>query len=791
MKRMPFDLGKAFSDDLSRGAADDAPAKPGIPFLLPCALLLWAAAAAAYAGLEGAGARQAMQVALALGGACALAVAVAAAARRRGAVLAAFLVAGSALGASASCAYHAAAEDVPDGRQRVELELASDERATAFGAYCSARFTTEDGRSGKATVFFDEPTGLLAGCRLACEASFSPVSDDYRSRSYYSGETAQLDAGDSSLLPLAAPLQAVCDVRRSAIDLIARHGGDQAGVLQALVCGYRGTIQEDGVYEAFKACGLAHVVAVSGAHLAIVTMVFGWALRRLRAPRVATLAASVAFVGAYLVFAGVPVSAVRAAVMVVMSLVAGVAGRRNATANSLAVCMVAFLVSDPSSCVSVSLFLSAASTLGIVLFASLVSSWLGALPSALRASVAEPVGLTLSSNLLTMPFSAAAFGMVPVLSVPANVVATPLFTAGCVCGLVCTLAGCAFPAVAAPAIGLASLAAFPLQAFVSWASLLPFACVEVELPAAAMLALSAAGACALWLAWPRVRTAAFGGALAAGLFAYVLLAFCMPAPAGDAIVMLDVGQGDALLVRSEGRTLLVDTGNEDRRLRDALAREGVRRLDAVAVTHPDADHCASLASLAGYADIGSFACAASMLECGCAKCEGLVGEAEAIVGEGNMVGLRVGDVLSVGRFRLEVVWPSAYEDEGGNADSLCLLARVDCDGDGRIDGRALLTGDAERDQLDAMLEAGLLEDVDVLKVGHHGSKAALSEEALSALAPEAALVSCGAGNRYGHPAPDTLAMLEAAGALAFRTDERGTVTASFARDGVTVSAQSK
>ena len=164
--------------------------------------------------------------------------------------------------------------------------------------------------------------------------------------------------------------------------------------------------------------------------------------------------------------------------------------------------------------------------------------------------------------------------------------------------------------------------------------------------------------------------------------------------------MLDVGQGDAFLVSSCGQTLLVDTGNEDRKLRDALASVGVRRVDAVAVTHPDDDHCASLQSLVSYADVGAFLCAAPMLECGCEKCKGLLETAKAAVGEEGVTALDVGDVLHVGRFEMEVVWPESYEDEGGNADSLCLMARLDCDGDGAFDWKALFTGDAESGQLE-------------------------------------------------------------------------------------------
>ena len=90
-----------------------------------------------------------------------------------------------------------------------------------------------------------------------------------------------------------------------------------------------------------------------------------------------------------------------------------------------------------------------------------------------------------------------------------------------------------------------------------------------------------------------------------------------------------------------------------------------------------------------------------------------------------------------------------------------------------------------------MLQAGLLEDIDVLKVGHHGSKASLDEKALAVLKPELALVSCGEGNRYGHPSPDALSLLSSVGAHVARTDESGTVRVRFDQDGVTLSGNCK
>ena len=117
---------------------------------------------------------------------------------------------------------------------------------------------------------------------------------------------------------------------------------------------------------------------------------------------------------------------------------------------------------------------------------------------------------------------------------------------------------------------------------------------------------------------------------------------------------------------------------------------------------------------------------------------------------------------------------------------MCLVADADLDDDGSPDWRALFTGDAERDQLRALIDEGLVGAVDIYKVGHHGSKNALDDEEAAVLAPRIALVSAGAGNRYGHPAPDTLDRLEAAGARICRTDEQGDVSCKLTRERIEV-----
>ena len=355
-------------------------------------------------------------------------------------------------------------------------------------------------------------------------------------------------------------------------------------------------------------------------------------------------------------------------------------------------------------------------------------------------------------------------------------------------GLVGAVAALAVPAAGSPLLAGAALASEALCAAARACASLPCAGVPVDLPVVPALAGAAVLAAALWALWPppSPRTAALvAGASAAAALAVVLVA---PRLAGDEIVMLDVGQGDAFVVRSEGAAVLVDTGNQERLLREGLARHAVLRLDAVVVTHGDDDHMGALASLKGVVQVDRVLVAADALACPCEACARLRGDAAALVGEGAVQGLAQGDRLHVGAFDLEAVWPARFADGGGNADSLCLLARADADGDGAADWTALLAGDAEHEQLAAMEEQGLVGRVDVLKVGHHGSKNALTPELAAALSPRIALVSAGAGNRYGHPADKTLRELADAGAQIWRTDEAGDVSCKSTAQGIAVAS---
>ena len=788
----PFVIRETVADDTPASRADaDAPSKPGITPLFVFALALWPCCAAAYELLRVMPA--ALPYLLALASAVCVALAVLLFVRR--VPLVGVLMLGVALGiaCAASAAYRLDAASLPEESVAGDwrFTLIEDAAPSAYGSTAYAEAQSACGITVRCTIYFSEFVPLLAGDGFEARATLKGVNARESSYTWSKGIVAEAHlSGEPDLTSPDDATGALRDLRHDAIDLLREHGGDRAGLLEALICGYRADVADTELYADFTATGLVHIIAVSGSHLVVVTALFCGVLRLMRLPKAACVAVSAFFVIAYTVFAGVPISAVRAAAMALVALSSYVARRRSATLNALALVVVGFIAADPAAAVSVSLFLSAASTCGIVLFCPLFISWFGDVSGPVCTLVAEPVAMTSASALLTQPFSAALFSQLPLVAPVANIAAAPLFTLACGVGLACTIIGLACPAAAPVAAGTAALCVAPLACVTQALASVPFCCIAVSIPLGAALGVSALAAGALWIAWPSLRPAHLGTVAALALATCAVAIALIPLAHGDEIVMLDVGQGDAFLVRSEGRSVLIDTGNQDARLLTALGRNAVYRLDGIIVSHADDDHCGALDALGRTVVVNRAFTAADALTCACASCNELRGDLARTVGTPQgIAGLALNDELEIGNFTLRTVWPQSFADEGGNADSLCLEVSYDANDDGQTEWTALFCGDAEAAELEQICTQQNLGSVDVLKVGHHGSRAALTDDLVAALSPRIALLSCGANNRYGHPHAETLAYLEHEGAAILRTDERGDVRLAFTEETIAISAQ--
>ena len=228
---------------------------------------------------------------------------------------------------------------------------------------------------------------------------------------------------------------------------------------------------------------------------------------------------------------------------------------------------------------------------------------------------------------------------------------------------------------------------------------------------------------------------------------------------GFTIAFIDVGQGDAtLVIASNGETLLIDGGRSKERIRDRLERLGVNDIDAIAATHPDADHIAGLLEALDLFEIERV-----YLNGGTSTSQTFADLMSAIDLEGSTTAvMSSGATIPLGDLLISVLHPGALTGDS-NVDSL--VVQITC---GTVD--VLLTGDAEIPSENAMLSAGTLVDVDVLKAGHHGSNTSNSVEFLEAVKPEVVVISAGLENQYGHPHQEVIDRFTAIGASIVRTD---------------------
>ncbi|HEY6147673.1 MAG TPA: MBL fold metallo-hydrolase, partial [Thermoanaerobaculia bacterium] len=285
----------------------------------------------------------------------------------------------------------------------------------------------------------------------------------------------------------------------------------------------------------------------------------------------------------------------------------------------------------------------------------------------------------------------------------------------------------------------------------------------------AVMALLAGGVVASGRARGRPRAVLFAGA--AALFAFLALRAGPRGPArGFSLEALDVGQGDALLLRWRDRAVLVDGGGPfDREARDfgrthvlpKLLDRGVTDLDAVLLTHPHPDHALGLFTILDELPVGALWRSAGDDEGDFQKDLGAAASRRGV----PVRVLSAGAAVRWRDARFAVLHAGGPLRKKDGINNQSVVARFERDG-----RSALLTGDAGAAAEAEILRTPALARSDVLKVGHHGSRGSTTPEFLEAVSPRAALVSCGRENRFGHPAPETLANLAARGIRVFRTD---------------------
>jgi competence protein ComEC len=572
--------------------------------------------------------------------------------------------------------------------------------------------------------------------------------------------------------------------------------------------------------EDFIRAGLSHLLAVSGENVTLLALLAMPVLAAFGIPLRERLVWTIALIAVYVPLAGSGPSIQRAGVMGAAGLVATLAGRRASRLYALGLAAVVTMAIDPSVASNVGWQLSFAAVLGILLLASPIREWLLARfgRGNWRRALAEGIAVTVAATLATAPLIAHVFEEVALTSLVANVLALPAVAPAMWLGMV-SAALAQIPGVPLePLNGLDALLLAYIAQVASWCGRPSWAVLHVHIGVWTMLATYAAMAITIALgaslarsrrlavarsraapaapdalpdlttpgcgestqrdptATPAVeRRRSHGGVGAVGAVVLVVAvalaggwALLRPhgsgAPAGRPpglrIEVLDIGQGDAILLQPRhAPAILVDGGPPGDELVAKLRDEGVEQLGAAIVTHDQSDHAAGIAEALGRVPISRLVYGRlDRRFLAAARDDGVRPERVA-----------AGTALRSGSLRLEVLWPPpellAEDPPDTDPNLLALVVRARW-----RDFTMLLTADAEAES--TALDPG---PIDVLKVAHHGSDDAGLGALLDRSRPRLAVISVGADNPYGHPTPSTLATLAAHQVPTLRTDQEGTI----------------
>ncbi len=671
-----------------------------------------------------------------------------------------------------------------------KVEVTSDASLGNYSWYSMGVATSSDGVKTGVQIYWDtdgDPLPYGAVFESSARPSAIDASNEWL---FQSMVAATLNPGIVEEWNWAAnPYGFLGAIRQSCLDLILANEGEGAALLAGVVLGYPSGLEGTAAEADFRTTGLTHLVAVSGGHMAVVAMLVSWALGIARVPRWASTILLALFVIAYLILTAMQPSAIRSCIMAVLAGLSWIAGRRSGTIHVLVPTVVIMLVIDPSSAFSVGFALSVAGVGSLGLFMGLADAWICRLLPDKLGKFSQPVSMTLVAQGATTPISASMFSMLSIGSPFCNLLASPVVSFLLGAGIVSLLVWAVLPPVGQTMIWLLCL----LSEFAVWLvaclAKIPFVAIPVHMDQVTATLIAVTVCVLLWVIWPlpkrkRIRQITLGTCVAVLVFAIAFSPKSNPE-----VVVMDVGQGDSILIRDKSSTVLVDTGQYGSELLDALGRQQITSLDSLLITHFDADHCGALADIRSIVQIDTVVVASGSVALASKDtgAQEVLEDAKAIVGEDGIIELSLGDTIYLSEnMTLTMLWPQDSLTSSENSDSVCLLLTYTHeDGKGSIT-TMLLTGDAEAPELSQIIDSGL-DHADIIKVGHHGSDDAVDAEVLEALKPSAAIISVGADNRYGHPTTSTLEVLEEAGVEVFRTDQNGDVTIEFGTEGAQIS----
>ena len=637
---------------------------------------------------------------------------------------------------------------------------------TSYGSAADGRIILE-GKPYRVRLYLKDRSLLEPGDRISGSFRFRVTTPDgAKEETYHRGEDifllayqkgeVSLSEGDPSWWDLPAMLR-----HQISQSLKSCFPEDTEAFARALLLGDTTGLD----YETdtnLKISGIRHVVAVSGLHISILCGMLSVVSFRKLFLRV-LLGIPALFLFAALV--GFTPSVTRACVMSGLMLLAPLLDQEYDGPTALAFAALLMLLRNPLTITSVGFQLSAGSVAGIFLFSPGIRKWISGLfgeakrgrrKAALVRWLSGSVSVTLGAQFFTVPLCAWYFGTVSLIGLATNLLVLWMIPF-LFCGIIGVCLLSTFWQAGASVLALVLSVPIRLCLFIAKGfARFPLAAVYTRSPYIA-----------LWLGFIYVLIFLFLGQKnkkpfqliccgVIGLCLALLASVAEPMLDHTRLTVLDVGQGQCLLLQSQGKTFLVDCGGDsDTKTADIAAEtllsQGITRLDGLILTHCDRDHAGAVKNLLSRIETGLLILPPGEEPLSAAS------STEVIYANANLS-------LTFADSRI-LVYSSGLSD---NENSLCILFDTEkCD--------ILITGDRSSYGERVLLQNEALPKVDVLIAGHHGSKYSTCEELLQTVRPEIVCISVGANNLYGHPAPELLERLAQFGCTVYRTDLNGEI----------------
>lgn len=544
----------------------------------------------------------------------------------------------------------------------------------------------------------------------------------------------------------------------------------ESGIIKTMLLGDKSDL-DDEVRWLYQKNGISHILAISGIHISLLGMGLYRLLRKgLGISKASAL--SCGFLLFYLLLTGFSVSAQRAVFMFWLHRGAECAGRTCDEPTALSLAALVVLCENPLYIFDSSFLLS---------FGAAFFLWL------LKLLKVEKRTFSLYFWLCMLPFTACFYYEISFVGILLNILILPPLGAILFLGLAGGVTGMIAPMAGKVLLYPVGLLLRLYTGFCQLVNYIPYGSLLVGRPPNWQLLLYSMGL--LWLLYlqrkykKERRLALFRGVFGGMLVLLLILRL----PSSLTVTMLDVGQGDCLVIQKGSSAVVVDGGSMtvskpgQYRIVPYLRYKGIRKISSIILTHPDADHMNGLCEILQMSETGELS----------SQIEGItvpywMRDSQAWEELRNMadqqsipvIYAKRGDEFTFGLSAIHVLHPYTEDyGENTNAGSLTFLLKTK--------GLSMLfTGDLEGEGEKQVCRENIR--CDVLKVAHHGSAYSTSEELLKKARPSVALISSGAGNSYGHPHKETVERLRQAGSTVFNTMESGQITLEIKKEGIFV-----